>query len=93
MRYHWWTLSQYGYGISFGPNITGPHSPDERVEIQSVQKFYKYFIEVLKRIPERIKSTEPIAQSKLCESIYDNLNSGAFGRPFSIVRKPLKCMI
>lgn len=39
--------------ISFGPNITGPHSPDERVEIQSVQKFYKYFIEVLKRIPEK----------------------------------------
>src|SRR5690625_5717957 len=27
--------------ISFGPNITGPHSPDERVEIQSVQKVYK----------------------------------------------------
>lgn len=39
--------------ISFGPNITGPHSPDERVEIQSVQKFYKYFLEVLKRIPEK----------------------------------------
>lgn len=37
--------------ISFGPNITGPHSPDERVEIASVQKFYQYFLEVLKRIP------------------------------------------
>lgn len=39
--------------ISFGPNITGPHSPDERCEIKSVQKFYKYFLEVLKRIPEK----------------------------------------
>lgn len=38
--------------ISFGPNITGPHSPDERVEIASVQKFYKFFLETLKRIPE-----------------------------------------
>lgn len=39
--------------ISFGPNITGPHSPDERVEIESVQKFWKYFLEVLKQIPEK----------------------------------------
>lgn len=37
--------------ISFGPNIFGAHSPDERVEIKSVQKFWKYFLEVLKRIP------------------------------------------
>lgn len=42
--------------ISFGPNITGPHSPDERVEIASVQKFWKYFLEVLKRIPKKIKT-------------------------------------
>ncbi len=33
--------------ISFGPNITGAHSPDERVQISSVQKFWGYFIEVL----------------------------------------------
>ena len=37
--------------ISFGPNIFGAHSPDERVEIKSVQKFWKYFLEVLKRTP------------------------------------------
>jgi len=37
--------------ISFGPNIFGAHSPDERVEIKSVQKFWKYFLEVLKKIP------------------------------------------
>lgn len=39
--------------ISFGPNIFGAHSPDERVEVKSVQKFWKYFLEVLKRIPEK----------------------------------------
>ncbi len=36
--------------ISFGPNITGPHSPDEQVQISSVQKFWKYLLEVLKHI-------------------------------------------
>jgi dipeptidase D len=36
--------------ISFGPNIYGAHSPDERVQISSVQKFWKYLLEVLKRI-------------------------------------------
>jgi len=37
--------------ISFGPNIYGAHSPDERVQISSVQKFWSYFLETLKRIP------------------------------------------
>ena len=36
--------------ISFGPNITGPHSPDEKVQISSVQKFWKLLLEVLKHI-------------------------------------------
>jgi dipeptidase D len=39
--------------ISFGPNIYGAHSPDERVQISSVQKFWKYFLEVLKQIPDK----------------------------------------
>lgn len=38
--------------ISFGPNIRGAHSPDECVQISSVQKFWDYLLEVLKRIPE-----------------------------------------
>ena len=38
--------------ISFGPNIYGAHSPDERVQISSVQKFWKFFLETLKRIPK-----------------------------------------
>jgi dipeptidase D len=37
--------------ISFGPNIYGAHSPDERVQISSVQKFWNYLLETLKRIP------------------------------------------
>ncbi|WP_333663461.1 aminoacyl-histidine dipeptidase [Chishuiella changwenlii] len=37
--------------ISFGPNISGAHSPDERVEIVSVQKYWKYLLEILKEIP------------------------------------------
>ena len=39
--------------ISFGPNIRGAHSPDEKVQISSVQKFWKFFLETLKRIPEQ----------------------------------------
>jgi len=39
--------------ISFGPNIRGAHSPDERVQISSVQKFWEFFLETLKRIPVR----------------------------------------
>ncbi len=39
--------------ISFGPNIRGAHSPDEKVQISSVQKYWKYFTEVLERIPTK----------------------------------------
>jgi len=37
--------------ISFGPTIMSPHSPDERVSISSVQKFWGFIIEILKDIP------------------------------------------
>lgn len=37
--------------ISFGPNIRGAHSPDERVQISSVQKYWGFLLETLKRIP------------------------------------------
>jgi dipeptidase D len=39
--------------ISFGPTIKGAHSPDERVSIPSVQKFWNYLIEILKNIPAK----------------------------------------
>ncbi|HLW39934.1 MAG TPA: aminoacyl-histidine dipeptidase [Brumimicrobium sp.] len=39
--------------ISFGPNIRHAHSPDECVQISSVQKFWEYFLEVLKQTPKK----------------------------------------
>ncbi len=33
--------------ISFGPTIRFPHSPDEKVEIESVAKFWEYLVETL----------------------------------------------
>lgn len=37
--------------ISFGPNIKGAHSPDERAQISSAQKYWKFVLEILKNIP------------------------------------------
>lgn len=39
--------------VSFGPTILGAHSPDERVSISSVQKFWKYLVEILEAIPKK----------------------------------------
>ena len=39
--------------ISFGPTIRFPHSPDEKVNIASVQKFWDFLIETLKNIPSK----------------------------------------
>ncbi|RMG59983.1 MAG: aminoacyl-histidine dipeptidase [Bacteroidetes bacterium] len=39
--------------ISFGPNIRGAHSPDEKVQVSSVQKFWRYLLETLARVPEK----------------------------------------
>ena len=37
--------------ISFGPTIRNPHSPDERVHIESVEKFWNFLLATLKNIP------------------------------------------
>jgi dipeptidase D len=37
--------------ISFGPTIRYPHSPDEKVHIPSVKKFFDFLCEALKEIP------------------------------------------
>lgn len=37
--------------ISFGPTILGAHSPDERVSISSVQKFWKFLLKILEETP------------------------------------------
>ncbi|TLP80594.1 aminoacyl-histidine dipeptidase [Maribacter sp. ACAM166] len=39
--------------VSFGPTILGAHSPDERVSISSVQKFWKFLIAILAVTPEK----------------------------------------
>lgn len=39
--------------ISFGPTIHGAHSPDERANIKSTAKFWKYLLEILENIPEK----------------------------------------
>jgi dipeptidase D len=37
--------------ISFGPNIRGAHSPDEKCQISSVQKSWRFFLATLENIP------------------------------------------
>ena len=37
--------------ISFGPTICYPHSPDEKVNIASVGKFYEFLVDTLKNAP------------------------------------------
>ncbi|HND75576.1 MAG TPA: beta-Ala-His dipeptidase, partial [Saprospiraceae bacterium] len=39
--------------VSFGPTIQGAHSPEERVNIKSVGKFWSYLLDILKEIPEK----------------------------------------
>ena len=37
--------------ISIGPTILGAHSPEERIEIATVEKWWKFTVELLKNIP------------------------------------------
>lgn len=39
--------------ISFGPTLRGVHSPDERLEIATVEKCWKHLTTILERIPEK----------------------------------------
>jgi dipeptidase D len=39
--------------ISFGPTIKFPHSPDEKVNVPSVKKFYAFLCESLKQVPAK----------------------------------------
>ena len=39
--------------ISFGPTIRFPHSPDEKVNIKTVVKFWDFLVETLKEVPEK----------------------------------------
>ena len=39
--------------ISFGPTISSPHSPDEKVNIESVSKFWEFLKATLAAIPTK----------------------------------------
>ena len=39
--------------VSIGPTITGPHSPDEQVHIESVGQYWTLLTELLKAIPQK----------------------------------------
>ena len=39
--------------ISFGPTMRGVHSPDERMLIPTVDKFWKHLLDILANIPKR----------------------------------------
>lgn len=39
--------------ISFGPTLQGVHSPDERMLIPTVEKFWNHLVDILKHIPEK----------------------------------------
>lgn len=36
--------------VSFGPTLRGVHSPDEKIEVASVDKFWKFLIELLAKL-------------------------------------------
>jgi dipeptidase D len=37
--------------VSFGPTIRHPHSPDEKVHIASVDKFWNFLVKTMENIP------------------------------------------
>ena len=39
--------------ISFGPTLQGVHSPDERMNIPSVARFWQHLLDILKHIPQK----------------------------------------
>ena len=39
--------------ISFGPTIKGAHTPEERLNIETVERFYDFLLKILERAPVR----------------------------------------
>ncbi len=39
--------------ISFGPTIKGAHTPEERIQVESVKKFWDFLLLLLERTPEK----------------------------------------
>jgi dipeptidase D len=36
--------------VSFGPTMSGVHSPEEKLEVASVPKFYDFLLAILKNV-------------------------------------------
>lgn len=41
--------------ISYGPELVGVHSPDEKIHIKSVEKFWRWTLDILESVPEKKK--------------------------------------
>jgi len=39
--------------VSFGPTLRSPHTPNERCNIPSVEKYWKFVLETLANIPKK----------------------------------------
>lgn len=50
--------------ISFGPTLTGVHSPDERMLIPTVEKFWKHLLDILVHVPAKNKRRISLRQLK-----------------------------
>ncbi|MCP4313920.1 MAG: aminoacyl-histidine dipeptidase [Bacteroidetes bacterium] len=42
--------------ISFGPTIKGAHTPEERIHIETVDKFWRFLLEMLEKAPEQVRA-------------------------------------
>ena len=41
--------------ISFGPTLQGVHSPDEKMHIPAVEKFWNHLVRILEKVAEEKK--------------------------------------
>ena len=39
--------------ISFGPTLRGVHSPDEKMDIHTLEMFWQHTLDILKNIPKK----------------------------------------
>jgi len=44
--------------ISVGTELKGVHSPDEKIHIKSVEKFWKWIVDILENTPAGIKKQD-----------------------------------
>ena len=43
--------------LSFGPTLEGVHSPDEKIYIDTVEKFWNFLLEILRKAADRGQSS------------------------------------